>query len=270
MNGHIHVTAIDFKPGTAASGKVCRDGACPPHEQEDEANQSAAGIDCSGNRLLCQLGEKGNKEPGRHKRIRVEANRESGDTCSKSTPDKWKYKWNSGELTHDLSDSSPTSYQGTKKEAVGIRFNPQHTSRGKGKKGRKNISKQRKQATTALAKRFSAELIDQATDAEIKFKAFLDKYGFKYVFQRPFKHFGGFSIVDFYLNGFATVVEIDGGYHQTEAQQILDERRTHKLKKINQMRSVVRFTNEEVFTMPEKEILKRLCFGILPQTIWIL
>ena len=58
------------------------------------------------------------------------------------------------------------------------------------------------------------------------------------------QHVVGEYIVDFLFRKSKLVVEIDGGYHQTEEQQDLDAIRTEWLESSGF--SVIRFTNEQV------------------------
>ena len=58
------------------------------------------------------------------------------------------------------------------------------------------------------------------------------------------QHVVGEYIVDFLFRKSKLVVEIDGGYHQTEEQQGLDAIRTEWLESSGF--SVIRFTNEQV------------------------
>ena len=51
-------------------------------------------------------------------------------------------------------------------------------------------------------------------------------------------------IADFYSPSANLIIEVDGGYHQTDEQQTLDEIREEKLKK--QGYRILRFTNEQV------------------------
>ena len=51
-------------------------------------------------------------------------------------------------------------------------------------------------------------------------------------------------IADFYFPSANLIIEVDGGYHQTDEQQTLDEIREEKLKK--QGYRILRFTNEQV------------------------
>jgi very-short-patch-repair endonuclease len=70
--------------------------------------------------------------------------------------------------------------------------------------------------------------------------------GFKFRRQHPLS----FYIADFYCHALKLVIEIDGGYHLTEEQQLLDEERTKNIE--FQGLKVIRFTNEEVLVqLPE-------------------
>ena len=129
---------------------------------------------------------------------------------------------------------------------------------------RKRNNKPKKKRRDDIAKSFAQDLKRQATEAEIKFCQVLDEYGFKYEFQKPFKHFDTFVIVDFYLPDYLMVVEIDGGYHLDPEQAWQDGLRTGRLLDKNKIKKVVRFSNEEVLSSAEK-VVRRLCREILPQ-----
>ena len=128
---------------------------------------------------------------------------------------------------------------------------------------RKRNSKSKKKCRSEAANTFAQDLKRQATEAEIKFCQILDEYGFKYEFQKPFKHFGTFAIVDFYLPDYFVVVEIDGGYHLDPEQAWQDGLRAGRLLDKNKIKKVVRFSNEEVLSSAEK-VVRRLCREILP------
>ena len=123
----------------------------------------------------------------------------------------------------------------------------------------------RKQQTTRLALAYSSELEEKATTAELVFKNFLDKYGFIYDFQKPFKHNRTFSIVDFYLPTYAVAIEIDGKYHDSPEQQWKDKLRTRSLMQVNQIQAVIRFSNAEVLGGNETSLLQKLVTEIIPQ-----
>jgi very-short-patch-repair endonuclease len=77
-----------------------------------------------------------------------------------------------------------------------------------------------------------------------------------------------FSIVDFFLPDYATVVEIDGGYHNTTEQSAKDKARTRELLKrhVNIVR-VVRFKNEEL-SLGTDYVLRKMARAIIPWIKW--
>jgi very-short-patch-repair endonuclease len=98
------------------------------------------------------------------------------------------------------------------------------------------------------------KLRDNATEAEdILWSALRNKQlnGYKFRRQHPLS----FYIADFYCHEFKLVVEVDGGYHQTKKQILLDNRRTADIE--FQGLKVIRFTNEEV-TIDLPNVLDRI------------
>jgi very-short-patch-repair endonuclease len=75
--------------------------------------------------------------------------------------------------------------------------------------------------------------------------------GYKFRRQHPIL----FYIADFYCHALLLIIEIDGGYHETEEQKIKDEERTEHLK-FNGI-TVVRYTNEEVLNNVD-DVIKRI------------
>ena len=70
--------------------------------------------------------------------------------------------------------------------------------------------------------------------------------GYKFIRQHPISNY----IADFYCHALKLVIEIDGVYHLTEEQQLLDEKRTSAIE--FQGLKVIRFTNEEILMhLPE-------------------
>jgi very-short-patch-repair endonuclease len=70
--------------------------------------------------------------------------------------------------------------------------------------------------------------------------------GYKFRRQHPISIY----IADFYCHKLKLVIEIDGGYHLSEEQQLLDKERTVALE-FNGLK-VIRFSNEEVLLkLPE-------------------
>jgi very-short-patch-repair endonuclease len=64
--------------------------------------------------------------------------------------------------------------------------------------------------------------------------------GYKFRRQHPI----GLYIADFYCHKLKLVIEIDGGYHLSEEQQVLDKERTATIE--FQGLKVIRFSNEKV------------------------
>jgi very-short-patch-repair endonuclease len=98
------------------------------------------------------------------------------------------------------------------------------------------------------------KLRDNATEAEdILWTALRNKQlnGYKFRRQHPLS----FYIADFYCHEFKLVIEVDGGYHQTKEQILLDNRRTADIE--FQGLKVIRFTNEEV-TIDLPNVLDRI------------
>jgi very-short-patch-repair endonuclease len=98
------------------------------------------------------------------------------------------------------------------------------------------------------------KLRDNATVAEdILWTALRNKQlnGYKFRRQHPLS----FYIADFYCHEFKLVIEVDGGYHQTKEQILLDNRRTADIE--FQGLKVIRFTNEEV-TIDLPNVLDRI------------
>ena len=91
----------------------------------------------------------------------------------------------------------------------------------------------------------------------------LDRHGIRYEFQKPLLKRKDFYIVDFFLKDYATVVEVDGGYHFTEEQQMKDAARTEAILRKDRYARVVRFKNEEVFC-GDAFVLRKLAQAICP------
>ena len=91
------------------------------------------------------------------------------------------------------------------------------------------------------------------TEAEEKFwYAVKDNQieGYKFRRQHPLSIY----IADFYCHALKLVIEIDGGYHLSEEQQLLDKKRTTDLE--FQGLKVIRFTNEEIISNLEEVLSK--------------
>ena len=113
-----------------------------------------------------------------------------------------------------------------------------------------SISKEKEKQTKSLAKRYSKDRKTKATESELLILSEINKIGLSYIkFQEPLyvKEYG--EITKFYIADFLDVdnkidIEIDGGYHTTEEQQLKDKEREEDFKKMGY--STLRITNEEV------------------------
>jgi len=97
------------------------------------------------------------------------------------------------------------------------------------------------------------KLRENQTEAEEKFwLAVKDNQieGYKFRRQHPLSIY----VVDFYCHALQLVIEIDGEYHLSEEQQILDKQRTADIE--FQGLKVVRFTNDEIMSNLEEAIDK--------------
>ena len=98
------------------------------------------------------------------------------------------------------------------------------------------------------------KLRDSATEPEnVLWEALRNKRldGYKFRRQHPLAIY----IADFYCHELKLVIEVDGGYHQTKEQLILDNRRTDDIE--FQGLKLIRFTNEEV-TFNLEEVLTKI------------
>ena len=97
------------------------------------------------------------------------------------------------------------------------------------------------------------KLRDSATEPEnVLWEALRNKRldGYKFRRQHPLAIY----IADFYCHELKLVIEVDGGYHQTKEQLILDKRRTDDIA--FQGLKLIRFTNEEVTFNLEEVLIK--------------
>lgn len=93
-----------------------------------------------------------------------------------------------------------------------------------------------------LLKGFTQELRQRATAAEICLWQALRAKQLGVKFRR--QHIIGGYITDFCCRSFRLVIELDGAYHTTVEQQMLDERRSYRLGLLGYR--VLRFSNEQV------------------------
>jgi very-short-patch-repair endonuclease len=105
------------------------------------------------------------------------------------------------------------------------------------------------------ANKFKNELIENATVYEASLCNFLNVKNIKVEFQKIVYidngelelEITGFYIADIFLPKYSMIIEVDGGYHFTEAQKLKDLIRTSELK--TKGYRVFGCTNEETFNM---------------------
>lgn len=117
----------------------------------------------------------------------------------------------------------------------------------------KKCAAKKKRKKTFVADRRSNLLKKRPMEEDI-FEKELDRNNIKYVPQYTFSGSGNLYYVDFFLPDTRIVVEIDGGYHQTNEQKDKDEKRTRHLRKAHRVNAVVRFANVEVNTKMDSVI----------------
>lgn len=95
---------------------------------------------------------------------------------------------------------------------------------------------------------YAHQLRQRTTEAEnVLWNAVKGKQlGVRFRRQHPVQQF----IADFYCHSALLVVELDGGYHDTEAQTLADQKRTDALEASGL--KVIRFHNEEVLDNLER------------------
>lgn len=134
---------------------------------------------------------------------------------------------------------------------------------------RKKQKEEKNKETSTVAKKFVKDLKRRATPAEMKFMSIANAKGINLIFQYPVYICVNGVIEKFYIADFCDkehriIIEVDGGYHYTPEQTILDESRTEVLKKHRY--SVFRISNEDVFNGKSTaflyEIYKRIGIDI--------
>lgn len=109
----------------------------------------------------------------------------------------------------------------------------------------------RVQFLTEKGKEFAKDLTAKATRWELEFKAKLEKYGIKFIFQHPvICNKKNLFILDFYLPEYKLGIELDGYSHYTPAGMKKDNRRTSCLKK--EGIKIIRLKNSLVEIITEK------------------
>jgi very-short-patch-repair endonuclease len=97
-------------------------------------------------------------------------------------------------------------------------------------------------------------LRSKATPAEKALRKLFRGIGIAHTFQKRIEvEKNKWRYGDFYIPGLKWIIEVDGGYHEDLYQQELDDKRTAEIEKSTGFK-VVRFTNDEVVSTPEKVI----------------
>jgi very-short-patch-repair endonuclease len=111
-----------------------------------------------------------------------------------------------------------------------------------------------------IAESLRRERLNKATESEILFANILGRAGIKHKREHVLYPKKSFYIVDFYLPDSRLVIEIDGGYHSMEDQEIRDTIRTSNLINECGVSDVLRFENEELVN--EKRIVEIIKMAI--------
>lgn len=107
-----------------------------------------------------------------------------------------------------------------------------------------------------MIEEFRKKLVDNPTQAEIKFKKYLLENNINFEFQKIIKPKDNYYIADFYLKDTNTVIELDGRYHSTPEQMEKDELRTKELESLG----------IKVIRIPNKNIIKNNFKQFIPNT----
>jgi very-short-patch-repair endonuclease len=182
------------------------------------------------------------------RRVYVEANGQSDDTQPSGRGSAQKGK-----------------RQGQRKAAVDAGHGVQHSGRRRNEKAAvSKLSASQLRKMRKCEQRYARGLRQTATQAEKVFASFLRRTGIRYDFQKPVEIADHFYIVDFYLWEYATVVEIDGGYHEVADQKAKDADRTRDLALKREYSRLLRITNEEVLTWNDDQRREWLARHIFP------
>lgn len=99
------------------------------------------------------------------------------------------------------------------------------------------------------------------TKAEKEFMSFVGEFKrIKTIFQKPFYICGKIYFADCYLPFYHCIIEVDGGYHNTDKQKLKDQKRTIYLNSYGI--KVIRITNQEAIDhMKVASILYQIIHG---------
>jgi len=118
------------------------------------------------------------------------------------------------------------------------------------------------------AHQFAVKLRNRATPSEKLLSKLLRSIGISFHFQKTIKTDDGYRIADFFIPGLNWAIEIDGGYHNTVAQQEKDAIRTEHIVKTTGYK-IIRFTNDEVDKNP-KRVVEVIIHGIRTKLLEVL
>lgn len=123
------------------------------------------------------------------------------------------------------------------------------------KEVRKEFKRKARQHKQKMANILKAQKV--RTSAELQMESVLDSLAIRYLPEHTFvESIKTFYLADFYIpKPYRAVIEIDGGYHEDEAAYDKEKNLyyIHKAKV-----SVIRFTNEEVFSDIKNEVMMLL------------
>lgn len=106
-----------------------------------------------------------------------------------------------------------------------------------------------------LAKNRRKRLLKNMTPAECRFREILRKHKIRFVCQKiVYVNEWQFYILDFYIPSLKLGIELDGSHHNKQKKK--DNKRTKALNALGV--SIVRFKNQEVWQLEEKQLLKSL------------
>lgn len=106
-----------------------------------------------------------------------------------------------------------------------------------------------------LCSRYRRELLKRQTPSELHMMSLLAEAGLRAIPQKGFIAGKGFCFADFYLpRPWKLVIEVDGGYHATPAQQARDAAKDAYYAQRGFR--VLRITNEQVFDMGSRELAR--------------
>ena len=103
----------------------------------------------------------------------------------------------------------------------------------------------------------AAQMRQQPTLSEAVFQKKLEAANFNFKAQWVYDIEGFAGIVDFYLYDYKLLIEVDGGYHQTEEQRLKDDEKDFVCGKLLNKR-LVRLTDEEALAITDTGILALL------------